>query len=79
MSETKKETNQEQNMDSIKEYGQAVLSNPTTDHQIHLLSVIGEIEGHECLPSTTKTTKYEHSWRRCGERPCNCRNGGVGQ
>ena len=60
MSETKKETNQEQNMDSIKEYGQAVLSNPTTDHQIHLLSVIGEIEGHECLPSTTKTTKYEH-------------------
>ena len=27
---------------------------------IYLLSIIGEIEGHECLPSTSKTTKYEH-------------------
>lgn len=60
MEETKNETNQETNMDSIKEYGQAVLSNQDSDHQIHLLNIIGEIEGHECLPSTTKTTKYEH-------------------
>lgn len=28
--------------------------------RIHLLSVIGEIEGHECLPNHSKTTKYEH-------------------
>lgn len=27
---------------------------------IRLLSIIGEIEGHECLPSNSKTTKYEH-------------------
>ena len=27
---------------------------------IHLLTIIGEIEGHEELSSTTKTTKYEH-------------------
>jgi len=53
MSETNK-------ADTIKEYGQAVLDNPKRNHHIHLLSVIGEIEGHECLPSTTKTTKYEH-------------------
>lgn len=46
--------------DTIKEYGQALLDNPKKHHHIHLLSVIGEIEGHECLPSTTKTTKYEH-------------------
>ncbi|MBO5371286.1 MAG: ATP-dependent Clp protease proteolytic subunit [Lachnospiraceae bacterium] len=45
---------------SIKEYGQAVLSNHRKNHNIHLLSIIGEIEGHECLPATTKTTKYEH-------------------
>ena len=32
----------------------------TLDHRIHLLSVIGEIEGHECLPNNSKTTKYEH-------------------
>ena len=56
-----KETNQnEMDMDSIKEYGQAVLNNPKTNHNIHLLNIIGEIEGHECLPTTTKTTKYEH-------------------
>ena len=56
-----KETNQnEMDMDSIKEYGQAVLNNPKTNHNIHLLNIIGVIEGHECLPTTTKTTKYEH-------------------
>ncbi len=49
-----------ENTDMIKEYGQAVMKDPNTQHSIHLLSIIGEIEGHECLPSTTKTTKYEH-------------------
>ena len=41
--------------ESIKEFGQATLHN-----NIYLLSVIGEIEGHECLPANSKTTKYEH-------------------
>ncbi len=44
----------------ISEYGQTVLENGKRDHKIHLLSVIGEIEGHECLPQHNKTTKYEH-------------------
>lgn len=44
----------------IRESGQMMLNNEKVDHHIHLLNVIGEIEGHECLPSTTKTTKYEH-------------------
>lgn len=61
MSDTKnQESLSSQEMENIKEYGQAVLSNPRTNHQIHLINIIGEIEGHECLPSTTKTTKYEH-------------------
>jgi len=38
--------------------GQMKLENK--DRVIHLLSIIGEIEGHECAPSTAKTTKYEH-------------------
>ncbi len=29
-------------------------------HIIHCLSIIGQIEGHQELPSPTKTTKYEH-------------------
>ena len=56
-----KETNQnEMDMDSIKEYGQAVLNNPKTNHNIHLLNIIGQIEGHYILPAQNKTTKYEH-------------------
>lgn len=41
--------------EAVKEYGQMLL-----EDKIHLLSVIGEIEGHECLSSNAKTTKYEH-------------------
>ena len=44
----------------ISEYGQTVLDNGKRDHKIHLLSIIGEIEAHECLPQHNKTTKYEH-------------------
>ncbi|TAH66938.1 MAG: peptidase S14 [Anaerolineaceae bacterium] len=44
----------------ITEYGQTVLDNNKKEHKIHLLSIIGEIEGHECLPQHNKTTKYEH-------------------
>ncbi len=29
-------------------------------HMIHCLTVIGQIEGHYILPSSNKTTKYEH-------------------
>lgn len=44
----------------ISEYGQTVLEKGSREHKIHLLSIIGEIEGHECLPQHNKTTKYEH-------------------
>lgn len=50
----------EEKKDSIREYGEVILDNDSADHRIYLLSIIGEIEGHECLPTTTKTTKYEH-------------------
>lgn len=41
-------------MDNIKEYGKCQLGG------IQLLSIIGEIEGHECVSENTKSTKYEH-------------------
>lgn len=43
----------------IKESGQLTLGGAKKG-RIHLLSVIGEIEGHENLSGSTKTTKYEH-------------------
>lgn len=47
-------------MDEIKEYGQTELNNNKRHKKIHLLSIVGEIEGHENLASGTKATKYEH-------------------
>ena len=46
--------------DSIKEYGQMTLENGNGKRKIHLLSIIGEVEGHENAPGTSKTTKYDH-------------------
>ena len=53
--ETKKTEEQKEVREGIRENGEVTL-----DNRIHLLSVIGEIEGHECLPNNSKTTKYEH-------------------
>ena len=44
----------------ISEYGQAVLDKNKDKVKIHLLTIIGEIEGHENSPGNVKTTKYEH-------------------
>ena len=44
--------------EQIKEYGEIKVGDEK--HKISLITIIGEIEGHECLPSSTKTTKYEH-------------------
>lgn len=41
-------------MDEIKEMG---ASKPS---QIQVLTIIGQIEGHQMLPEDTKATKYEH-------------------
>ena len=41
-------------MDDVKEMGQ------TRQNNIHCLSIIGQIEGHQILPDDIKTTKYEH-------------------
>ena len=46
--------------EEIKEFGQIELKNNSKHNKISMLSIIGEIEGHDCLPATTKTTKYEH-------------------
>lgn len=41
-------------MDEIKELGASTKGN------IHCLTIVGQIEGHQVLPEDTKTTKYEH-------------------
>ena len=41
-------------MDEIKEFGSSRAQN------IHCLTIVGQIEGHQLLPEDVKTTKYEH-------------------
>lgn len=43
----------------IEDYGQITLQGNRYHHNIHLLNIIGEIEGHDNLGSQTKTSKYE--------------------
>lgn len=50
--------NQQEQDRQVEDYGQLTLGEGEV--RIHLLNIIGEIEGHECLPSNSKTTKYEH-------------------
>ena len=44
--------------EQIRDFGQVELEHG--EDRIFMLTIIGEIEGHECLPAATKTTKYEH-------------------
>ncbi len=46
--------------EQIREFGQLTLDEGETRSRIHLLTIIGEIEGHDNLSANTKTTKYEH-------------------
>ena len=46
--------------EQIKEMGQVVLDSNSRKHKVELLTIIGEVEGHESAPSHSKTTKYEH-------------------
>ncbi len=46
--------------EKIENYGQVTLDHNSEKSKIHLLTIIGEIEGHDILSSNSKTTKYEH-------------------
>ena len=70
MSKQKKDENMEQEKnkkemekmtdEKIEQYGQVTLDHNREHHKIHLLTIIGEIEGHDLLSTNSKTTKYEH-------------------
>ena len=55
--QNEKSEDNEQN-EQIKESGSVTLKGKK--HNIHYLTVIGQIEGHGVLPADTKTTKNEH-------------------
>ncbi len=60
-------TNREEKNEEIKETGTIELVDKKRKHKIELLTIIGEIEGHEMVSSNTKATKYEHLLPRLAE------------
>ena len=57
MSSEKSELIQEKREELVEFGSSEILSR---DSNIHCLTIIGQIEGHQVLPENTKTTKYEH-------------------
>lgn len=57
MSDSKAEQMQE-SREQLLEFGGGAVMTPSSN--IHCLTIIGQIEGHQILPENTKTTKYEH-------------------
>ena len=64
--ELKKEDKQEElqkedcQNEQIKDMGQVILDGNPKKYKVELLTIIGEVEGHESAPAHSKTTKYEH-------------------
>ena len=54
------ERKEEDRNNQIKEMGSVSLDENRRQHRIKLLTIIGEIEGHEAVSGNTKATKYEH-------------------
>ena len=52
--------NAEVKQEQIRETGSLDLEQGEGKHKIRLLTIIGEIEGHESVAGSTKATKYEH-------------------
>ena len=48
----------EEDRRQIQDFGAAVVKNERGT--IYTLTIIGQVEGHQILPETAKTTKYEH-------------------
>ena len=51
---------EEKEDNKLEEYGQVVLEDNQKQRKIHLITIIGEVEGHENSSGSSKTTKYDH-------------------
>lgn len=60
MEQEERDKHQEKENEQIREMGALELGNDRKKHRIQLLTIIGEIEGHEAVSGSTKATKYEH-------------------
>ena len=72
-----KQEKEEQKDKKIESYGQVLLGEDEHNGKIQLMTVIGEIEGHDVLPAASKTTKYEHILPQLASIEDSAKIGGV--
>lgn len=58
MDEKNQNTQRNDDLNQIVELGSDITKNSKSN--IYTLTIIGQVEGHQVLPETVKTTKYEH-------------------
>ena len=56
--EASRDSEDNQQTESVNSFGSAVIG--PEQGLIHCLTIVGQIEGHQILHESTKTTKYEH-------------------
>ena len=61
----------------IKETGSLDLDESRAHHRIKLITIIGEIEGHDAVSGSTKATKYEHLLPMLAEIEDSCERDGL--
>lgn len=61
----------------IKETGSVDLDESRAHHRIKLITIIGEIEGHDAVSGSTKATKYEHLLPMLAEIEDSCEIDGL--
>ena len=66
-SEMKAQNSRNSQNEEIKEMGTLQFEKKENHYGIQLLTIIGEIEGHEAVSGNTKATKYEHLLPRLAE------------
>jgi len=57
---TKQKTGPTAELEAIKEMGTVQVPAQAPVSNIHILTIVGQVEGHIILPPQNKTTKYEH-------------------
>lgn len=58
MEDTNNTTNRQEDREQVVELGSDITK--SSKGNIYTLTIIGQVEGHQVLPETAKTTKYEH-------------------
>ena len=56
--EEEKEQEREENLQTILDLGSSMIRGE--EETIYVLTIVGQIEGHQLLPPSSKSTKYEH-------------------